>query len=91
MLIYGIFFAFIGYGFSHILLEDLLLPLKRVLMTLPEWLGKPLGLCGICFTGQLSLWGMLPFLKLSYESIIMYLGIICINMIIVKLIGKHGD
>ncbi len=89
--LYGLFFAFVGYGWAHILLEDIFAPVRRWLLDLPPWLGKPLGLCGVCFTGQLTLWGMLPLVSLSYTSIIMYLGIVCINMIIVELISKHGN
>jgi hypothetical protein len=29
---------------------------QRLLLRLPEWAANPLGGCGICFTGQMSLW-----------------------------------
>jgi uncharacterized membrane protein len=83
-MIYGIVFSFIGYVFTRILMEDLLISYQRWLHTLPDWLGKPLGLCPVCFTGQLTFWGMLPLLRFDYLTIIMYLGTISINMIIVK-------
>lgn len=54
----------------------------RWLHTLPLWLAKPLGLCKKCFTGQLTLWLMLPLVEWTYEGILTYLGIICINILI---------
>lgn len=89
-MVYGLLFSVIGYVFTEILLDDLLYFYDRWLDKLPEWLQKPLGRCSVCFTGQLSLWGMMPFLRFNYESIIMYFGIISINMIIVKIL-KHGN
>jgi hypothetical protein len=65
-------------------MEDLLVSYTRLLHRLPEWLGKPLGLCAVCFTGQLTLWAMLPFVRWTYLGIIEYIGVIAINMIIVK-------
>ena len=85
-MIYGLLFAFIGYAFSRILLEDVLLFYSRFLHRLPEWVGKPLGLCAVCFTGQLSLWGMLPMVDFTYIGILHYLGIVSLNMILVKIL-----
>ena len=49
--------SIVGYVFTSILLyEDVLNWYGRLLGKLPGWLGKPLGLCSICFTGQLALW-----------------------------------
>lgn len=83
----GLLFAPIGYVFTKVLMQDVFTPYRRLLYRLPGWLGKPLGLCSVCFTGQLSLWGMLPFVELRYDSIIWYAGIISINIIIVKLLS----
>lgn len=87
----GISFAFIGYVFTHILLDDLLCRYKQWLMELPWYIGRPLGLCGVCFTGQITLWGVLPLVTWDYPTILMYLGVISINMIIVQIISKHGN
>ena len=85
-LLLGLFFAPIGYVFSRVLLEDMLIPYHRLIARLPDWLYKPLGGCGMCFTGQLTLWGMLPFFRTDYKSIILYFGIVAINIIIVKIL-----
>ena len=53
------------------------------------WLKKPLGLCGSCFTGQLSFWGMLPLLEWNYGVIVAYFGILSINIIIAYLLIKY--
>jgi len=80
----GLYIAVITYAFTRILMEDMLLGYARFLYTLPEWLGKPLGLCAVCFTGQLSLWALLPFVVWDFPGIIAYLGTVSLNMIIVK-------
>lgn len=85
-LLFGLFFAPIGFVFSRILLEDMLIGYHRLIAKLPEWLYKPLGGCAMCFTGQLTLWGLLPFVRADYKSIILYFGIIAINIIIVKIL-----
>lgn len=55
--IIGVICGVVGYVFCNILLyEDILNWYGRWLGRLPEWLGKPLGLCAKCFTGQLTLW-----------------------------------
>ncbi len=84
MILTGIYLSFIAYVFTRILLEDVLLRYTRFLHTLPQWLGKPLGLCAVCFTGQLSLWAMLPLVCWDFSGIMTYLGIVSLNMIIVK-------
>lgn len=87
--LYGLAFSFIGFAFTTILMNDLLLWYKRILtMTkaIPEWLKKPLGLCSVCFTGQLSLWGSLPLVELTYSGIILWFGVVCLNMVIVYIL-----
>ena len=89
IILFGLFYAFIGYAFTVILMNDLLLGYKRVLTmnkTIPEWLKKPLGLCPICFTGQLSLWGCLPFVTWTVFGVFLWIGIICLNMTIVYIL-----
>lgn len=50
----------IAFTVSNILVyENILNWYGRWLGTLPEWLGKPLGLCSKCFAGQLALWSSL--------------------------------
>jgi hypothetical protein len=85
-LLIGLFFAPIGYVFTRILMEDALIGYNRLIANLPDWLYKPLGGCGACFTGQLTLWGLLPFFRMDYLSIILYFGIVAINIIIVKIL-----
>lgn len=85
-LLTGLFFAPIGYVFARVLLEDVLISYHRWIATLPDWLYKPLGGCAMCFTGQLTLWGLIPFFRMEYLSIILYFGIISINIIIVKIL-----
>ena len=92
MIYTGIFFAFIGYAFTSILMDDVLWVYKRYLLateTLPEWLKKPLGLCNVCFTGQLSFWGMLPMVEWNYTGIITWLGIVSLNMIIILILNFY--
>lgn len=86
MFTFGLVIAFIGYGFTRIVMQDMLYKYTQWLHGLPEWIAKPLGLCSVCFTGQLTLWLLLPLVQLEYKSIITYTGIIFINMTIVKLL-----
>ena len=65
-------------------MQDVLIWYARLILRLPEWLNKPLGMCGICFTGQASLWLLLPFVEWDFWGIIKYLSVVSINMIIVK-------
>ena len=80
----GLLIAPIGYVFTRILMEDLLIGYARLILRLPEWLNKPLGGCGVCFTGQASVWLLLPFVRWDYLGVLTYIGIVSINMIIVK-------
>ncbi len=79
----GLFFPFIGYAISRILIGDYI---EGLLTRLPGWLNKPLGLCGVCLTGQLSLWGLLPFVTWDYRGVVTYVGIISLNMIVTKIL-----
>jgi hypothetical protein len=91
MIIYGLLFSLIGYAFTQIVMTDLLLGYRQWLIKtnkLPEWIKNPLGLCSVCFTGQISLWGMLPLLEWNYAQIIAYIGLISANMIIVLILQK---
>lgn len=93
MIYTGIFFAFIGYAFTSVLMDDVLWKYKRYLLateTLPEWLKKPLGLCNVCFTGQLSLWGMIPFVEWTYQGILTWMGIVSLNIVIVLILNRYG-
>ncbi len=89
-MIFGLFFSVIGYVFSKVILDDVLIPYARWLHTLPSMLAKPLGLCAACFSGQLTLWGLLPFLQMEYTSFLTYFGIISINIILARLYEKIG-
>lgn len=86
-----LFFAALGYAFSEILLEDVLFWYHKLIVKLPEWLYKPLGGCAVCFTGQLTFWGGLPFWKWNYASILMYFGIVAINMIVVQILVFYAQ
>lgn len=81
---YGIVIAFIGYAFTRIIMEDLLAWYTRAILRLPDWLNKPLGICGVCMTGQLSFWLLLPMVEWNYIGVLTFAGIISINMTIVK-------
>jgi len=88
----GIFFAFLGYAFTDVLMDDLLWKYRRYLVVtevIPEWLKKPLGLCNVCFTGQLSFWGMLPLVNWTYVSVVTWLGLVSLNMIIILILNKY--
>lgn len=92
MIVYGIFFAFIGYIFTAILMDDVLIGYRRFLIMnrfIPEWAAKPLGLCPVCFTGQLSLWGSIPLVEWNYYGIVAWFGVISINMIMVLIFLKY--
>ena len=94
MIYFGVFFAFIGYAFTKILMNDLLWGYKKYLvenLILPEWIKNPMGLCSVCFTGQLSLWGMTPMVQWSYSGVLVWLGIVSLNMIIVKIIDRYVE
>jgi len=94
MIYFGIFFAFISYVFTRILMNDLLFEYKRYLTEttmIPEYLKNPMGLCMTCFTGQISLWGMLPLVQWSYSGILVWLGIVSLNMIIVTIIDRYVE
>lgn len=80
----GLLIAPIGYAFSRILIPDVLNWYARLILRLPEWLNKPLGMCGVCFTGQASVWLLMAFVEVTFWGIIEYLAVISTNMIIVK-------
>jgi hypothetical protein len=87
-----ILYAFVGFVFTVILMDDLLIGYKRYLVSskaIPEWLKKPLGLCSVCFTGQLSLWGMIPWVTWTVFGIFVWIGIICLNITIVYILTQH--
>jgi hypothetical protein len=45
-------FMFIALGEPEMIFDRY----QRLISNLPLWLNKPLGGCGYCFTGQVSLW-----------------------------------
>jgi hypothetical protein len=86
--------SFIAYAFSVILMDDVAYSYGRFIqMNLPLWLAKPMGLCPVCFTGQLTLWLSIWFVDWSYMGIILWLATISINMIIVLILMRYvkGD
>jgi quinol-cytochrome oxidoreductase complex cytochrome b subunit len=90
MIFYGIFFAFIGYVYSNVLLNEFLWPFKERLLyddKIPEWIRKPLGGCSICFTGQLTLWGSIPLVEWTYVGIVQWFGVVCLNIVLVAIIN----
>jgi hypothetical protein len=92
MIFYGLFFAFIGYAFSELLMNDLLYDYKLFLgLKVKSWLARPLGLCSVCFTGQLTLWLSLPLVTWDYVGVISWLGVISVNMIVVYIMKLYVD
>jgi len=86
--------AFIAYAFSIILMEDVAFRYSVFIQRkLPLWLGKPLGLCPICFTGQLTLWLSIAYVDWNYLGIIAWLATISLNMIVVLILMRYvkGD
>lgn|GEM_PF-1219655 len=66
----GLACGIIAYTVSNILVyEDILNWYARFLNRLPEWLGKPLGLCSKCFAGQLALWVTLFFIISCFRNV----------------------
>lgn len=82
----GILIAFIGYVFTQVLMEDLLVWYTRAILRLPDWLNKPLGACGVCFTGWLTIGLLLPLYEHSFIGLVTFAGIVSLNMTIVKLL-----
>lgn len=86
--------ALIAYAFSIILMEDVAFRYSLFIQRkLPLWLGKPLGLCPICFTGQLTLWSSIAYVDWNYLGIIAWLATISLNMIVVLILMRYvkGD
>lgn len=60
--IIGFACSIVGHVVSTILLyEDVLNWYGKILERLPKMLAQPLGLCVLCFSGQLALWSSLVF------------------------------
>lgn len=92
MIFYGLFLSVIGFVFTKVLMADVLFFYKRFLFDkAPEWLGKPLGLCSTCFTGQISLWVSLPLTTWNYVGILSLVGVVSINMIVVLILNKYVE
>lgn len=85
----GVLIAFIGYVFTRILMQDILSWYTRAILRLPEWLNKPLGTCGTCFTGWLSICLLLPSVEASFEGILTFAGTVALNMTIVTLLIQY--
>jgi hypothetical protein len=92
MIFYGLLFAFIGYAISEILMNDLLFSYKVFLVNkVKPILARPLGLCSVCFTGQLTLWFSLPLVTWDYVGLISWFGVISINMIVVYILDRYVE
>ncbi len=75
----------IGYVVPGILLyEDVLNWYARLLGRLPEWLGKPLGLCAVCFTGQIALWSSVIYAINTGANLIYIAYTVCLAIYLVK-------
>lgn len=50
--------AVFAWVFTNVLMDEdmILFKWRTFVETLPEWLGKPLGLCEYCLGGQIALW-----------------------------------
>lgn len=60
----------IGHVFSNILLyQDMFNWYGRLISRLPGWIYKPLGLCSMCFSGQLAFWFCVIFLDWHWMDI----------------------
>jgi hypothetical protein len=68
---------------SDMIMEPYRLKLER----LPLWFAKPLGLCGICFTGQFALWFFLIDKRGHIDPFNM-IYCICISIFLLILIDK---
>jgi hypothetical protein len=86
--------AFIAYAFSIIVMEDVAFGYTVFLQEhIPLWLAKPLGLCPICFTGQLTLWTTIYFVNWTFMGVLAWLATISLNMIITLILMRYvkGD
>ncbi len=75
--------------YSKILLDRGMIfeSLSDKLITLPDWIGKPLGLCYICVSGQMAFWYFLIF-KLNVQNILLIIPFICITIFFALIINK---
>lgn len=87
--------SFVGYAFTVILMDDILFSYKKFLYSgkVPEWIAKPIGMCPVCFTGQLTFWVTLFFVDWNFMGILYWLSTISVNMIVVLILMKYvkGD
>jgi hypothetical protein len=58
---------------------------QKLINRLPHWLNKPLGGCGYCFTGQVSLW---YFVITKPFNIIELLFFVSLSIFLISIYGK---
>lgn len=77
--------SIVGHVMSNILIyEDILNWYGRLIGKLPEWLGKPLGICSICFTGQLAIWSSLVYCVMNKGGFLFVPYTICMAVFLVS-------
>ena len=66
---------------------------KRWLLKLPEWIAFPLGLCYMCFVGQVCLWHYLIFHFKEYNFIehLFFISAGIMLSVIYKIIFNYAD
>lgn len=79
--------SIVGHVVSNILLyEEVLNWYGKLLNKLPTWLGKPLGLCVLCFSGQLTLWCCAVYCYNTNMAEIIFLPYsVCLSILLVSL------
>lgn len=83
----SILISVIGYVFTHNLIQagDILHFYKKLIQKIPyNSLRKPLGMCTVCFTGQLALWLGIFYVGLDIVPLIQFIGLSILGVIIIE-------
>jgi len=88
-MILAIKISIIAFVYAELLTEpgQILNPLFRLLVNLPEYINKPLIGCSKCVSGQLACWTYLWYWHSCY-NVLMHLFFICSSIIITWLLSN---
>jgi hypothetical protein len=87
MLMTSVYVAIVAFIFSYVLIDEegIFAFYGRLINRLPLWASKPLGMCELCFSGQLALW--YGFFMDSY-TVPNHVIFICITILFTRIVGK---
>ena len=65
-------------------------PYQKMINRLPEWLMKPIGGCGYCITGQVSLWYFIIAMPFNILNLLFFVSLSIFLISIYEIIWNYG-